>query len=289
MARKSSLDSPSRELSEHALDSESRATVVWNMFDREAEVDVSARNRPHWDQNGAVTFVTIRLADSMPKAVVARWLAEKDDWLKAHGLDSSHGSPSRESSGYGLDSESRATKSYDSSSSGDAALASAPRHIQRAFHKFKNQRWHENLDNCQGKCLLRQRRFADIVAESLLKFDGQRYDVERFVVMPNHVHMLIQMRPGWGLRKQCESWMRFTGRQINSLNGTSGEFWSEPFDHVVRNESQFQYLQAYIVDNPTKARLAQGDYLLWIRDLGFITSHSSLSRDASHVARLSEP
>ena len=265
------------------------------MFDLEADVDVSARNRPHWDQNGAVTFVTIRLADSMPETVVARWLAEKDDWLKAHALDLSHGSPSRESSEHaldlshgspsressehGLDSESRATKSYDSSSSRDAALGSAPRHIQRAFHKFKNQRWHENLDNCHGKCLLQQRRFADIVAESLLKFDGQRYDVERFVVMPNHVHMLIQMRPGWGLRKQCESWMRFTGRQINSLNETSGEFWSEPFDHVVRNESQFQYLQAYIVDNPTKARLAHGDYLLWIRDLGFITSH---------VARLSE-
>jgi len=265
MARKSSHDSPSRELSGHALDSESRATVVWNRFDPEANVDVSARNRPHWDQNGAVTFVTIRLADSMPGAVVARWLAEQDDWLKAHGLDSESGS----------------TKSHDSPSRG-AALARAPRHVQRAFHKFKNQRWHENLDNCHGKCLLRQRRCATIVAESLLRFDGQRYDVERFVVMPNHVHMLIQMRPRWGLREQCESWMRFTGRQINALNETSGEFWSEPFDHVVRNEAQFQYLQEYIVNNPTKARLAEGDYLLWIRGVGFITSHDSPSRDETN-------
>jgi REP element-mobilizing transposase RayT len=263
------------------------------MFDREVDVDVSARNRPHWDQNGAATFVTIRLADSMPKAVVARWLAEQDDWLKAHGLDSerrSHDSPSRELSRFTVDSESRTTMTEEIDSEGrttmgqgfdsesrDAALAGAPRHLQRAFRKFKNQRWHENLDNCHGKCLLRDNRFATIVADSLLAFDGSRYDVERFVIMPNHVHMLVQMRLGWRLREQCESWMRFTGRRINALNQTAGMFWSEPFDHVVRNEAQFQYLQEYIADNPRKAKLPHGDYVLWIRGAGFIVARLSES------------
>lgn len=75
---------------------------------------------------------------------------------------------------------------------GPAALAGAPRHLRRAFHKFKNQRWHANLDNCHGKCLLRERRFANIVTESLLTLDSQRYDVERFVIMPNHVKLHIR-------------------------------------------------------------------------------------------------
>jgi hypothetical protein len=68
--------------------------------------------------------------------------------------------------------------SHDSPSR-DLALAKAPEPIRRAFLKFKNQRWHENLDNCHGSCLLRQHRFGHIVAESLLKFDGDRYDIAR--------------------------------------------------------------------------------------------------------------
>jgi type I restriction enzyme R subunit len=110
-----------------------------------------------------------------------------------------------------------------------------------------------------------------------LQFDRERYHLERFVIMPNHIHLLVQMRCGRSSRQQCESWMRFTGRRINKLTGKSGEFWSEPFDHIVRNESQFRYLQEYIVQNPAKAGLADGEYLLWLSP----PSHDSPSRDTA--------
>lgn len=55
--------------------------VVWRVLDREAEVAVSCRQLPHWDQTGAVTFVTFRLADSMPRSVLDRWRAEQLEWL----------------------------------------------------------------------------------------------------------------------------------------------------------------------------------------------------------------
>ena len=245
-----SHDSPSREHNTN------RPPVEWKVFDPERELEVTARDRPHWDQNGALTFVTIRLADSMPKAVVERWLGELRDFLERNGVDAR-----------GLDSESRATRA-------DSRAKSLPEHLRRAYRKLKNQRWHENLDNCHGSCLLRKPEFAAIVAESLLKFDGERYHMERFVVMPNHVHLLVQMRAGWGLREQCESWMRFTGRKINSLRDAEGEFWSEPFDHIVRSAEQFEYLKQYIVENPGKAKLAAGDYLLWVRGLEFAPSAS---------------
>ncbi len=81
------------------------------------------------------------------------------------------------------------------------------------------------------------------MADSLLHFDTDRYDLERFIVMPNHIYLLVQMRPGWELRKQCEPWTHYTVAAINKLRGSHGEFWAEPFDHIVRNVNQFQYLQ----------------------------------------------
>jgi type I restriction enzyme R subunit len=273
-----SLDSPSRvsdelDWQERAVrqgtvhDSESRATIVWNCFDNQEDVDISVRNRPHWDQNGAVTFVTMRLADSMPKPVVERWLNEQRDWLARHGF---------------------ANRCLESA----LHRNDIPRDIRRAFTKFKNQRWHEHLDACLGSCVLRVPKYASMVADSLLQFDGDRYDMERFVVMPNHAHLLVQMRRGWALRKQCESWMRYSGRQIHADMACSAEFWSEPFDHIVRNADQFEYLRQYIVDNPSKAKLATGEYRLWVRPVGFVTvdairssqgsllSHDSSSRDS---------
>ncbi len=258
----SSHDSPSRDLANH--DSESRATIAWHVYDPHADVKITARDRPHWDQACALTFVTIRLADSMPKPVIERWKREQETWLVRNHL-----------TGETIDSM--------------LAYGKVPENIRRSFLKFRNQRWHENLDNCHGGCELRRHEFAMLVANCILKFDGDRYDCERIVVMPNHVHLLIQMRPGWALRKQCENWTRFSARQINAALSRRGEFWAEPFDHIVRSLAQFQYFRHYIVENPRQARLSIGDYLLWIRDTGFTSvdealrhapsSHDSPSRD----------
>lgn len=131
---------------------------------------------------------------------------------------------------------------------------------------MRNQGWQESLDQAHGECWLRVPEFARIVGDCLLKFNGDRYDMERFVVMPNHVHVMVQMRHDWQLQEQCTSWLRFSGREINRLKQRKGRVWqTEAFDHIVRSESQFVYLQKYIADNPIKARLRTGEYLLWIR------------------------
>ncbi|MEX0867270.1 MAG: hypothetical protein WD030_07920 [Pirellulales bacterium] len=222
-----------------------RKGVVWNFYDRHGETLVTQRNRPHWDQSGALTFVTFRLADSMPKAVLQRWEAEQQEWLARNGLAQS------ELAQFALRND-----------------VSEP--IRRQFLKFRRQRWHDSLDDCHGACVLREPRLARIVADSLLKFAGDRYDLERFVVMPNHVHLLVQMRLGWDLRKQCTGWLRFTGRKINGLLARTGVCWqAEPFDHVVRHQNQFRYLQKYIFDNPTKAKLDPDEYLFWTLQHGF--------------------
>ena len=61
--------------------------IIWRVLDRSAEIDISYRQLPHWDQCGALTFVTFRLADSMPLSVIRRWEAEQLDWLQRKGID----------------------------------------------------------------------------------------------------------------------------------------------------------------------------------------------------------
>ena len=63
-----------------------RMNIEWNFFDREADSLASNRNMPHIDMLGHLTFVTFRLADSMPREVVETWHHEIESWLKEHNL-----------------------------------------------------------------------------------------------------------------------------------------------------------------------------------------------------------
>ncbi len=216
--------------------------IQWNLFDSNADSKISRRNLPHIDMPGALTFVTFRLADSMPREVVERWHEEVETWLAENGL---------------------AGRSVEDVL-GDIAI---PPRMHKELRKFKQRRWHGHLDDCHGSCVLKDGATRRYVENALLHFDGERYDVERFVIMPNHVHVLVQMRQGNDLRKEFTGLMRFSAREINRHLNRDGELWqSEPFDHVVRSHLQFDYLQEYIVDNPRKAHLPEGHYTIWIRD-----------------------
>ncbi|MFK8113135.1 MAG: transposase [Rubripirellula sp.] len=215
--------------------------VAWNFFDRDAESLVTKRNMPHIDMPGHLTFVTFRLADSMPREVVERWHHEIELWLQEHHLG-----------GRTIDDVLGADDVEDL--------------LKNELRRFKNRKWHGHLDDCHGACVLRSKQTRTLVEESLLYFESERYDLERFVIMPNHVHLLIQMRQGFLLRKQMTEIMRYSGQRVNSLVKQQGTFWqSEPFDHVLRSEAQLEYLQRYISENPQKAGLSEGEYTLWIR------------------------
>ena len=114
---------------------------------------------------------------------------------------------------------------------------------------------------------MRHPQLAKIVADSLLYFDGERYTMGDFVVMPNHVHLLAAFANADAMTTQFASWLHYTAVQINKLIGKKGHFWQqEPFDHLVRNAEQYEYLRKYIADNPLKARLQPGEYLYYKYD-----------------------
>jgi putative transposase len=108
-----------------------------------------------------------------------------------------------------------------------------------------------------GPVYLRQEAVAQIVVDSIRQgAELGHYILHAFVVMPNHVHVLLtpQVPPSRLLKslKGC------TAREANRILGRTGEtFWQrESYDHWVRNQAEFQRIGAYIENNPVKAGLA---------------------------------
>jgi REP element-mobilizing transposase RayT len=155
-----------------------------------------------------------------------------------------------------------------------------PETSRRQYHDTFSQQYLEALDKGLGACVLRRRELREVVGDSLRHFDGDRYRLGDFVVMPNHVHLMVCLLGDTKIESQCTSWKRFTARQINQSLGTRGRFWQEEsFDHLIRSAEQFEAIQRYIGNNP--ANLPQGDYLLYQPNVAGTFQVSSADGDRS--------
>ena len=210
--------------------------MEFRFFDPSAKTEITHGDLLHWEQMNAFYFITWRTADSIQQEALASWQSQREAWLWAHGIDPK------------LDTWQR-------------DLEHLPEAEYREFYQLFTTKWHGLLDDCHGECVLRQPELSEIVEASLRHFDGERYSLEAFVVMPNHVHVLAGI-PGRGaMQKLCRSWKNFTGMQINKTLGRNGQFWQwESFDHLVRSPASLEKFKAYIVNNPLKARLNPEEY-----------------------------
>jgi carbamoylphosphate synthase large subunit/REP element-mobilizing transposase RayT len=202
-------------------------TPTFHAFDEHAEISKTRRNLPHREQTGATYFVTFRLADSVPASLRAEWKEELANWLRHH------------------------PKPWD---------ARVAYEYQERFIETRES-W---LDQGHGSCALRDPQAADLVANALRHFDGKRYFLDGFVVMPNHVHALVQPISGFKLSDLLHSWKSFTAHKIKpAIAGNAGGIWQdESFDRIVRNWEVLQEYRAYILRNPEKARLGAGEFIL---------------------------
>jgi len=144
-----------------------------------------------------------------------------------------------------------------------AELERLPEKQRHEFHRRFTAQFHAWLDAGGGACWLRQPKHAQIVADTLRFFDGERYLLDHFVIMPNHVHILVTPAPKHDISAIERSWKTFTARKINGLLGRKGSFWqAETYDHIVRSEEQLAHYRRYIAENPIKAKLHDEEYLL---------------------------
>jgi len=217
------------------------APLPFTPFDKHRAAAFRRRYLPHWQQEGATYFVTFRLADSLPASVVEGIYRERDEFIRQQGKS--------------LTPERR-----------EELLASYREKIEA------------ELDRGRGDCVLRRPAAARIVESALRHFDGQRYWLGCFAVMPNHVHVVVRPIQGHDLSGILHSWKTFTAGEINRSLGKTGQVWQhESFDHIVRNEHELERISDYTLENPTRASLAPGNS---------IVGHGSSFRDEGSAASL---
>ncbi len=113
------------------------------------------------------------------------------------------------------------------------------------------------LDAGHGACLLGDPALAGIVEAALLHGARVAYELHAWVVMPNHVHVLIAPAAGHRMPDIVQAWKSWSAKAINRRRGASGPVWRrEYFDRHIRNERHLAAAVAYIEGNPVKAGLA---------------------------------
>jgi putative transposase len=109
---------------------------------------------PHWRQWGASYFVTSRLADSVPAALRDEWRARRDAWLAQHGA---------------------------------RAPDTLTPELRAQYHREFTATFHTLLDAGHGECLLARPACAEKVIERLLMGHTRAYQLDAWVIMPNHL------------------------------------------------------------------------------------------------------
>ena len=121
-----------------------------------------------------------------------------------------------------------------------------------------HERVEKYLDGGCGECWLRVPTIAQLVERALRHFDGQRYRLLAWCIMPNHVHALIEAGEGFPLPNILHSWKSFTSKEADKILQRHGEFWERDyFDRYIRSAEHYVYAVAYIEENPVKAGLAR--------------------------------
>ncbi len=114
------------------------------------------------------------------------------------------------------------------------------------------------LDRHLGSAFLRNPACARHVVEALLHHDEERYGLQAWCVMPNHVHVLMAVNEKFQLGGIVRSWKMFTTRGINQELKRGGPVWAaDYFDRYIRDETHFESTKRYIEMNPVAAGLCE--------------------------------
>jgi REP element-mobilizing transposase RayT len=189
----------------------------------DAEIQKSGGELPHWQQGAALQFVTFRLGDALPLSLIREWRDERTQWLAAH-----------------------------------------PRpwtaEIEVEYHRnfsAKIERW---LDQGMGSCLFADPDARRVLADCLMRFDGERVRHEAWAIMPNHVHVLCS--PAVPLEKLVQAWKGHSARVLGK-----GPIWQRDYrDTLIRDTEHDANVLRYIRRNPLKAKLTKDRFTLWERN-----------------------
>ena len=120
----------------------------------------------------------------------------------------------------------------------------------------KQRRVEKYLDCGYGECFLKNPNIAEIVKSKLLAMHDKEFRLKAWMIMPNHVHLLLTPCAGNSLSRIMQSIKGSTARAANLLLERGGDFWMRDyFDRYIRDYEHFIKAFAYIENNPVKAGL----------------------------------
>ena len=238
------------------LDQDAQAIHLdWDQLEKK-----SSSYLPHWRIPGATYSVTFRLKDSMPPSALDDFRRRKEILAKRlEDLVSQGGSRNSITALVAVRSEIAALH--------ETALDSA-------------------LNEAHGECWLKRPEIAEMVLGALKFFDGSRYTLHAWSVMPNHVHAVLRPMGNHDLEKILQSWKSFTAKKANDILQRTGTFWQEEYyDHVVRDGEDFRNQIRYVLENPRNGNASGGwtgsNYgATWEGVLGARRPGNGLERDA---------
>jgi len=178
---------------------------------------------PHLKREGGTYFVTFRQAGTLPKEVLLRFKQERDAILQ-HAM---------------------------------AAKRPLTWHEQEELFRWYSNRVDKYLDAGHGTCYLRNPELADLVAGAIRFFEGQRYELRAWMVMPNHAHVVVWPMAGHTLSDILHSWKSYTSHEINKRLPTKVvPFWQgESYEHLIRDDEDLHRCCHYTLMNPVNAGL----------------------------------
>ena len=193
------------------------------------DLHATRRNLPHWTRSdaGTVYWVTFRLADSIPQEKLRPLQAARESWLASHPTP------------------------WDSATLDD----------YRSRFNDQIETW---LDAGYGSRALAHLPVREAVVACLTRFENTRLRLPAAVIMPTHVHALLEPLAGQSLPQLLKGIKGASAREANRLTGNTGTFWlDESYDHIVRDEAEYSALLTYIASNPLRAALNPSEY--WLR------------------------
>ena len=135
-----------------------------------------------------------------------------------------------------------------------------------------------HLDDGHGACLLSNPKIAQLIMHTLKTFDGERYVLHDWVVMPNHVHLVIEPRGEHSLSDILHSLKSYTATEANRALGRQGPFWQhESYDRLLRDQKEFDRCVQYVQQNPVKAKLAAAAEEYAYGRAGFVIGKENLA------------
>ena len=181
------------------------------------------QNMPKWTAANAVYHVYFRLEDSLPTKVREELRTEKERVLNI------------------VDSREFPVTKFE----------------KRRLLELLSEKYDRKLDAGYGACWLKDPRVRDEMIETIKIFEGQKYRLFAWCVMPNHVHIAFQPIGEFTVPSILHSWKSYTAKAANKILGPKGKFWQDDyFSRILRNEDEIRHCIDYIYSNPDKAGLA---------------------------------